>query len=185
MRGAAYGVELPHGLSIENWSYTLQTPWGTEMLLDYDPLGPIKDVTWDAASSVTSRRPDSEYFLDINESACCVNITDHDSVVRGLADADWVAAGRGSGGRTVYIAAMRNPLLATMYRLYAEHRAYDSATAADGGPLSREQWRLGLGLIAYKTPLTGSWVVYLNSRLDAETQGGLNALVTRCRRTAT
>jgi hypothetical protein len=40
------------------------------------------------------------------------------------------------------------------------------------GPLSREQWRLGLGLIAYKTPLTGSWVVYLNSRLDAQTQWG-------------
>jgi len=185
MWGDAYGVELPHGLSIENWSYTLQTAWGTEMLLDYDPLGPIKDVTWDAASSVTSRRPDSEYFLDINESACCVNITDHDSVVRGLADADWVAAGRGSGGRTVYIAAMRNPLLATMYRLYAEHRAYDSATAADGGPLRS-------GPVAPRARAH-----CLQDAADRQlgglpqlppgcpNPGGLNQLATRCRRTAT
>jgi len=163
----AYGIALPAGLSIVNWSYLLRTPWGTEMLLDYDPLGPIEDVAWDPASSVTNPDPDAQDFADLNESACCGALIGNDSVVRGLTDSDWVAAGRGKGGRRVYIATTRNPLLATMYRLYTDNFDDRSATAPGGGPLTREEWRLSPGLIAYKTPLSGSWVVYLNGRMVA------------------
>ena len=168
--GNAYGINLPAGVTIQDWVYMLRTPWGTEVALDYNPLGPVGDIRWDAKSGVSTPALGTGDFVDLNDSVGGSWSPDYNSVVRGLSDSDWMAAGSSQGGRTVYIPTKDNPLLAVMYRTYAEHR--DPASIADNGgaPLSQEEFRLGPGLIAYRTPSSGSWVVWLNKALEGARQ---------------
>ncbi len=163
-------VASPTGLSYENWYYLLRTPWATEIPLWYRPFGAITDVTWDQAHPVPASDPASEgvqYLTDLNDSGCGDWDHDHVVVVRGLTDADWVAAGTNKRGQSVYLPTKGNHLLATMYRLYAEHSWRVTGDKPDGDPLNRDEFVLRPGLVAYKTPSTGSWVVFLNGRLSA------------------
>jgi DNA-directed RNA polymerase specialized sigma24 family protein len=45
-----------------------------------------------------------------------------------------------------------------------------SIAHSGGAPLSQEEFRLGPGLVAYRTPASGSWVVWLNSALEGARQ---------------
>jgi hypothetical protein len=163
-----YDVTAPTGLSYVNWYYLLHTPWGTEVALGYTPFGTLDDVKWSQsyptrAPSATPGRPST--LVDLNDSECGgVWAHDHATVVQGLRDTDWVVAGASAQGRKVYLPTAGNRLLAAMYQTYAAH-----ASMAGTKPLSQDEFVLNRALVAYKTPSTGSWVVYLNAELSART----------------
>ena len=164
-----YDVAAPAGVSVVNWYYLLRTPWGTEIPLGYDPFGTLADVTWDAAYPMAAPDPareDSGYLTDLNDSGCGPWDHDHVTVVRGLPDSAWVAAGTSKRGKKVYLPATNNPLLAVMYKLYTKHLVAD-AQGPTPQPLSQQEFVAHRGLVAYKTPATGNWVVFLNSALSA------------------
>jgi len=45
-----------------------------------------------------------------------------------------------------------------------------SVAHSGGDPLSQEEFRLAAGLIAYRTPSSGSWVEWLNVALEGTRQ---------------
>jgi hypothetical protein len=164
-----YDVAAPAGLSIVNWYYLLRTPWGTEQSLGYQPFGTLAEVTWGAAypmPSTDAAGTDTNWLVDLNDSGCGPWDHDHVTVVRGLADSAWVSAGTTKRDQKVYLPAANNPLLAVVYKLYAKHLVADAQGPAPQ-PISQQEFVARRGLVAYKTPSSGNWVVFLNRNLSA------------------
>jgi len=155
----AWSDPPPAGLTFAKWDYLLRTPWGSEVVLTYAPFVGYDSVKWSAGSPYTPS--DQPGPTDLFDSSCGGAPLAPVIVVRGLTDRDWVAAGTTARGETIYLAAPGNPLIDPIYRAYADIKAsYGNAV------VTRDEWIGDRGLVAFKTPSTGSWVVYLDAGLS-------------------
>jgi hypothetical protein len=151
-----YSVTEPAGLSYSDLNYVLTTPYGMFIPLEYNALGSLADVSWTIPDTVAA---DAEMvrLADLMDVGCGEHDSDHNTIVTGTAASDWVVAGTSARGETVYIPAADNPLVEPMYGAYAQ-----AQVQFDNLAVSQPDFLNAPGLIAYRTPVSGDLIVYLN-----------------------
>lgn len=164
-----YPVTAPPDLSYRDFFYVLATPYGMYIPLDYIPLGAMfEDVNWTIQTNIA---PDGYSWLaDINDTGndfgCGSRGSDHNTIIVGLSDDDWVEAGTTAGGTKVYVPTEDNPLAQPMYESYRALREANALTY-----VSLASWIRGPALIGYRSPESeeGEWIVYLNGAYSGRT----------------
>ena len=154
-------VSAPVGVTFADLYYVLTTPYGMFTPLVYKPFGGIADIHW--SIPITTAPSDSmAYLADLNDIGCGERDRDHNTVVIGSLDSDWVIAGTSAHGESIYIPGPDNPIVDPMYQTYSAF-----ATAAGKTPVSVTAFRNAPALVGYKSPNIGKWLVYLNGIYSA------------------
>lgn len=145
-----YDVASPTAVNFRDVFYVLETPYGMIIPLTYSPFGILEDVDW----TVTTDFGRDAYLVDLNDIACGIWDTDHNTVVDGLVNSDWKAAGVNPRGDTVYVPSSTNPLIAPMHEVYRQ--------ANPRSKVSLDAFAAAPALVGYYSRDIGAWVVYLN-----------------------
>jgi hypothetical protein len=145
-----YDVKPPSSVNYRDVFYVLETPYGMIIPLTYSPFGILEDVEW----SVTTKFGRDAHLADLNDIACGIWDTDHNTVVDGLVNSDWKSAGVKPRGDTVYVPTSTNPLVGPMHEVFLQ--------ANPGSTLSLDDFAAAPALVGYHSRDIGAWVVYLN-----------------------
>ena len=133
---------------------TLKT-YTERTISSYDNISTHSDVTWNITVSLDSDT--GVYMADVMDSACGLWDHDHNTVLIGILDTDWIQAGTTSRGERVYVMTETHPLAAPMYLTYV------AATESAGQtPRSFEQFTDAPGIVGYKSSDADAWIAYLN-----------------------
>jgi hypothetical protein len=144
-------------------SYAVDLPIGTELALNYAPIATdLTNYTWNNDSNIIADADSAEALMGGIVRGCgsaAFAVSRADAVT----DADFVAAGKTEGGKTVYMFKdTNNAIVQKAYSEYADYYADDSPNDV----VSFNDFLKQHAIVAYKTPNNG-WLVYTRNNFAA------------------